>query len=95
MIVEAASRVAASVRSISSRFANYGQLGREDLEKAPGRQGRQAVAVESSTSRTSTYASLLKAKGRREAVLTYGIGPEPQIANRPDQALLEGAVIGS
>ena len=63
---------------------NYGQLGREDLEKALTAKGIKAVAVEKFNIKdVDMTAQLLKAKeAGAEAVLTYGIGPElAQIAN--------------
>jgi len=63
---------------------NYGQLGREDLEKALSAKGVTAVAVEKfNVKDVDMTPQLLKAKtAGAEAILTYAIGPElAQIAN--------------
>ncbi len=63
---------------------NYGQLGREDLEKALAARGVTAVVVEKfNVKDVDMTPQLLKAKtAGAEAVLTYAIGPElAQIAN--------------
>ena len=70
--------------AILADSTNYGQLGREDLEKALAAKGIKAVAVEKFNIKdVDMTAQLLKAKeAGAEAVLTYGIGPElAQIAN--------------
>ena len=70
--------------AILADSTNYGQLGREDLEKALAAKGVKAVAVEKFNIKdVDMTAQLLKAKDAgAEAVLTYGIGPElAQIAN--------------
>jgi branched-chain amino acid transport system substrate-binding protein len=63
---------------------NYGQLGREDLEKALAAKGVTAVAVEKfNVKDVDMTPQVLKAKtAGAEAILTYAIGPElAQIAN--------------
>jgi branched-chain amino acid transport system substrate-binding protein len=70
--------------AILADSTNYGQLGREDLEKALSAKGIKPVAVEKFNIKdVDMTAQLLKAKeAGAEAVLTYGIGPElAQIAN--------------
>lgn len=70
--------------AILADSTNYGQLGREDLEKALKAKGVTPVAVEKFNIKdVDMTAQLLKAKeAGAEAVLTYGIGPElAQIAN--------------
>src|ERR1700759_5166372 len=70
--------------AIFADSTNYGQLGREDLEKALAAKGVKPVAVEKFNIKdVDMTAQLLKAKeAGAEAVLTYGIGPElAQIAN--------------
>ncbi|MGF6798031.1 branched-chain amino acid transport system substrate-binding protein [Paraburkholderia youngii] len=70
--------------AILADSTNYGQLGREDLEKALATKGVKPVAVEKFNIKdVDMTAQLLKAKeAGAEAVLTYGIGPElAQIAN--------------
>ena len=63
---------------------NYGQLGRDDLERALAERGIQAVAVERFQLRQADMVTPLRrarAAGA-QAILTYGIGPElAQIAN--------------
>jgi branched-chain amino acid transport system substrate-binding protein len=70
--------------AILADSTNYGQLGREDLEKALALKGIKAVAVEKFNIKdVDMTPQLLKAKeAGAEAILTYGIGPElAQIAN--------------
>ena len=70
--------------AILADSTNYGQLGRQDLEKALELKGIKPVAVEKFNIKdVDMTAQLLKAKeAGAEAVLTYGIGPElAQIAN--------------
>lgn len=85
MIVdEAITRRSYKKVAILADSTNYGQLGREDLEKALGAKGVKPVAVEKFNIKdVDMTAQLLKAKSAgAEAVLTYGIGPElAQIAN--------------
>ena len=70
--------------AILADSTNYGQLGREDLEKALAAKGVKPVAVEKFNIKDiDMTAQLLKAKeAGADVVLTYGIGPElAQIAN--------------
>jgi len=57
---------------------NYGQLGREDLERALDRHGIKPVAVERFNIRdVDMTPQLIRARNAgAEAVLTYGLGPE-------------------
>ena len=70
--------------AILADSTNYGQLGREDLERALEKKGLKPVAVEKFNIKdVDMTPQLLKAKAAgAEAVLTYAIGPElAQIAN--------------
>lgn len=64
--------------AIFADSTNYGQLGREDLEKALARRGLKAVAEEKfNIGDVDMTPQLLRAKGAgAQAILTYGIGPE-------------------
>ncbi len=84
MIVEEAVRRGFKKPAILADSTNYGQLGREDLEKALAAKGMKPVAVEKFNIKdVDMTPQLLKAKeAGADAVLTYGIGPElAQIAN--------------
>jgi branched-chain amino acid transport system substrate-binding protein len=84
IVEEAISRRGFKKVAILADSTNYGQLGREDLEKALKAKGITPVAVEKFNIKdVDMTAQLLKAKeAGAEAVLTYGIGPElAQIAN--------------
>jgi len=84
IVEEAITRRGFKKVAILADSTNYGQLGREDLEKALAAKGIKAVAVEKFNIKdVDMTAQLLKAKeAGAEAVLTYGIGPElAQIAN--------------
>ncbi len=84
IVEEAITRRGFKKVAILADSTNYGQLGREDLEKALGLKGIKPVAVEKFNIKdVDMTAQLLKAKeAGAEAVLTYGIGPElAQIAN--------------
>ncbi len=84
IVEEAITRRGFKKVAILADSTNYGQLGREDLEKALAAKGVKAVAVEKFNIKdVDMTAQLLKAKeAGAEAVLTYGIGPElAQIAN--------------
>ena len=84
IVEEAITRRGFKKVAILADSTNYGQLGREDLEKALALKGVKAVAVEKFNIKdVDMTAQLLKAKeAGAEAVLTYGIGPElAQIAN--------------
>ena len=70
--------------AIMADSTNYGQLGREDMEKALDKLGVKPVAVEKfNIGDVDMTAQLLRAKeAGAEALLTYGIGPElAQLAN--------------
>jgi len=84
--------------AILADSTNYGQLGREDLEKALEKKGVKAVAVEKYNLKdVDMTPQLLKAKqAGAEAVLTYGIGPElAQIANGMEKLGWKVPMIGS
>jgi branched-chain amino acid transport system substrate-binding protein len=84
IVEEAIARRGFKKVAILADSTNYGQLGREDLEKALALKGIKAVAVEKFNIKdVDMTPQLLKAKeAGAEAVLTYGIGPElAQIAN--------------
>lgn len=70
--------------AIMADSTNYGQLGREDMEKALDKLGVKPVAVEKfNIGDVDMTAQLLRAKeAGAEALLTYAIGPElAQLAN--------------
>jgi branched-chain amino acid transport system substrate-binding protein len=84
IVEEAITRRGFKKVAILADSTNYGQLGREDLEKALAAKGIKPVAVEKFNIKdVDMTAQLLKAKeAGADAVLTYGIGPElAQIAN--------------
>ena len=84
IVEEAITRRGFKKVAILADSTNYGQLGREDLEKALAAKGIKPVAVEKFNIKDMDMtAQLLKAKeAGAEAILTYGIGPElAQIAN--------------
>jgi len=85
MIVdEAITRRGFKAPAILADSTNYGQLGREDLEKALAAKGIKPVAEEKfNIGDTDMTAQLLRAKqANADVILTYGIGPElAQIAN--------------
>jgi branched-chain amino acid transport system substrate-binding protein len=84
--------------AILADSTNYGQLGREDLEKALEKKGIKAVAVEKYNLKdVDMTPQLLKAKqAGAEVVLTYGIGPElAQIANGMEKLGWKVPMIGS
>jgi branched-chain amino acid transport system substrate-binding protein len=84
--------------AILADSTNYGQLGREDLEKALNEKGMKAVATEKYNLKdVDMTAQLLKAKqAGAEVVLTYGIGPElAQIANGMEKLGWKVPLIGS
>lgn len=70
--------------AIMADSTNYGQLGREDMEKALDKLGVKPVVIEKfNIGDVDMTAQLLRAKeAGAEALLTYGIGPElAQLAN--------------
>ncbi|WP_136416525.1 MULTISPECIES: ABC transporter substrate-binding protein [Oxalobacteraceae] len=84
--------------AILADSTNYGQLGREDLEKALDKKGVKPVAVEKFNIKdVDMTAQLLKAKAAgAQAILTYGIGPElAQIANGMEKLSWKVPMIGS
>ncbi|GAC1326170.1 MAG: ABC transporter substrate-binding protein [Collimonas sp.] len=84
--------------AILADSTNYGQLGREDLERALAAKGIKPVAVEKYNLKdVDMTAQLLKAKqGGAQVVLTYGIGPElAQIANGMEKLNWKVPIIGS
>ncbi|NVM78458.1 branched-chain amino acid transport system substrate-binding protein [Duganella sp. SG902] len=84
--------------AILADSTNYGQLGREDLEKVLTSKNMKAVAVEKYNIKdVDMTAQLLKAKqAGAEVVLTYGIGPElAQIANGMEKLGWKVPLIGS
>jgi branched-chain amino acid transport system substrate-binding protein len=98
IVEEAITRRGFKKVAILSDSTNYGQLGREDLEKALAAKGVKAVAVEKFNIKdVDMTAQLLKAKeAGAEVVLTYGIGPElAQIANGMTKLDWKVPMIGS
>lgn len=84
--------------AILADSTNYGQLGREDLERALEKNGIKPVAVEKFNIKdVDMTPQLLKAKAAgAQAVLTYGIGPElAQIANGMEKLNWKVPMIGS
>jgi branched-chain amino acid transport system substrate-binding protein len=84
--------------AILADSTNYGQLGREDLEKALTAKGIKPVAIEKfNVKDVDMTPQLLKAKeAGAEAILTYGIGPElAQIANGMTKLGWKVPMIGS
>ncbi|SDG56507.1 MULTISPECIES: ABC transporter substrate-binding protein [unclassified Duganella] len=84
--------------AILADSTNYGQLGREDLEKVLASRSLKAVAVEKYNIKdVDMTAQLLKAKqAGADVVLTYGIGPElAQIANGMEKLGWKVPLIGS
>lgn len=84
--------------AILADSTNYGQLGREDLEKALDKKGIKPVAVEKFNIKdVDMTAQLLKAKqAGAQAILTYGIGPElAQIANGMEKLGWKVPMMGS
>src|SRR5258706_15468675 len=98
VVEEAITRRGFKKVAILADSTNYGQLGREDLEKALKAKGITPVAVEKFNIKdVDMTAQLLKAKeAGAEAVLTYGIGPElAQIANGMTKLGWKVPLIGS
>ena len=84
--------------AILADSTNYGQLGREDLEKALAVKNMKPVAVEKFNIKdVDMTAQLLKAKeAGAQAILTYAIGPElAQIANGMEKLGWKVPMIGS
>ncbi|MDP9899232.1 ABC transporter substrate-binding protein [Variovorax ginsengisoli] len=98
IVEEAVGRRGYKKVAILADSTNYGQLGREDLEKALKAKGITPVAVEKFNIKdVDMTAQLLKAKeAGAEAILTYGIGPElAQIANGMTKLGWKVPMIGS
>jgi branched-chain amino acid transport system substrate-binding protein len=99
MIVdEAITRRGFKKPAILADSTNYGQLGREDLEKALAAKGVKAVATEKfNIGDTDMTSQLLRAKqADADVILTYGIGPElAQIANGMAKLGWKLPIIGS
>ena len=84
--------------AILADSTNYGQLGRQDLERALEKRGVKPVAEEKFNIKDVDMTSqLLKAKqAGAEAILTYAIGPElAQIANGMEKLGWKVPMIGS
>lgn len=98
IVEEAVGRRGFKKVAILADSTNYGQLGRQDLEKALELKGIKPVAVEKFNIKdVDMTPQLLKAKeAGAEAVLTYGIGPElAQIANGMTKLGWKVPMIGS
>ncbi len=98
IVEEAITRRGYKKVAILADSTNYGQLGREDLERALGLKNIKAVAVEKfNVKDVDMTAQLLKAKSAgAEVVLTYAIGPElAQIANGMTKLGWKVPMIGS
>jgi branched-chain amino acid transport system substrate-binding protein len=98
IVEEAVTRRKFKKVAILADSTNYGQLGREDLEKALEKKGLKAVATEKYNLKDVDMTSqLLKAKqAGAEVILTYGIGPElAQIANGMEKLNWKVPMIGS
>lgn len=98
IVEEAVGRRGFKKPAILADSTNYGQLGREDLERALAAKGVKAVAVEKFNIRdTDMTAQLLRAKDAgADVILTYGIGPElAQIANGQAKLGWKVPLIGS
>ncbi|MFM9925893.1 ABC transporter substrate-binding protein [Variovorax sp. H27-G14] len=98
IVEEAVTRRGYKKVAILADSTNYGQLGREDLERALKNKGITPVAVEKFNIKdVDMTAQLLKAKeAGAEAVLTYGIGPElAQIANGMTKLGWKVPIVGS
>jgi branched-chain amino acid transport system substrate-binding protein len=98
IVEEAVGRRGFKKVAILADSTNYGQLGRDDLEKALASKGVKAVAVEKFNIKdVDMTAQLLKAKeAGAEVILTYAIGPElAQIANGMTKLGWKVPMIGS
>ncbi|WAC75787.1 ABC transporter substrate-binding protein [Roseateles sp. SL47] len=98
IVEEALARRGFKKVAILADSTNYGQLGRQDLEKALDLKGIKPVAVEKFNIKdVDMTPQLLKAKeAGAEAILTYGIGPElAQIANGMTKLGWKVPMIGS
>lgn len=98
IVEEAVTRRGFKKVAILADSTNYGQLGREDLEKALSIKGIKPVAEEKFNIKdVDMTAQLLKAKAAgAEVILTYAIGPElAQIANGMTKLGWKVPMIGS
>jgi branched-chain amino acid transport system substrate-binding protein len=98
IVAEAVTRRGFKKVAILADSTNYGQLGREDLEKALTAKGIKPVATEKFNIKdVDMTAQLLKAKAAgAEVILTYAIGPElAQIANGMTKLGWKVPMIGS
>jgi branched-chain amino acid transport system substrate-binding protein len=98
IVEEAITRRGFKKVAILADSTNYGQLGREDVEKALTAKGIKPVAVEKfNVKDVDMTPQLLKAKeAGAEAILTYAIGPElAQIANGMTKLGWKVPMIGS
>jgi len=95
---EAVTRQGFKKPAILADSTNYGQLGREDLERALAKRGVKPVAEEKfNIGDTDMTSQLLRAKqAGADAILTYAIGPElAQIANGMAKLQWKVPMIGS
>jgi branched-chain amino acid transport system substrate-binding protein len=98
MIADEAVKRGYKKMAILADSTNYGQLGREDLEKALASKGLKPVAEEKfNIGDVDMTSQLLKAKeAGADVILTYGIGPElAQIANGMAKLGWKVPIIGS
>ncbi len=98
MVDEAVTKHKFTKIAILADSTNYGQLGREDLEKTLAKKGIKPVAVEKYNIKdVDMTAQLLKAKqAGAQVVMTYGIGPElAQIANGMEKLGWKVPMMGS
>lgn len=98
MVDEAVERRRFTRIAILHDATNYGQLGRNDLERALEKRGLRAVAVERyNPGDVDLSAAVLRAKrAGAEVLLTYGIGPElARIANAAAKLGWKVPMVGS
>ena len=98
IVEEAITRRGFKAPAILADSTNYGQLGREDLEKALAVKGIKPVTEEKfNIGDTDMTSQLLRAKAANaDVILTYGIGPElAQIANGMGKLGWKLPIIGS
>lgn len=98
IVEEAVERQKVRKVAILADSTNYGQLGREDLERALERKGVRPLAVEKFNVRDADMTrQLMRAReAGAEVLLTYGIGPElAQIANSAAKLGWSVPIIGS
>jgi branched-chain amino acid transport system substrate-binding protein len=98
MIAEEAIRRGFKKPAILADSTNYGQLGREDLEKVLATKNVKPAVVEKyNIGDVDMTAQLLRAKqAGADVVLTYGIGPElAQIANGMQKLGWKVPIVGS